>query len=441
MTAIDETHDAARRSFVQSANGHSDFPIQNLPLGIFSPASGQPRGGVAIGDQILDLEAAVASGLFAGEAAEAAEAASGSTLNAFLALGTKARRALRSRLSQLLMHGCPDQSKIEPVLHAANACRLHMPARVGDYTDFYVGIHHATNVGKQFRPDNPLLPNYKHIPIGYHGRASSVCPSGTAVRRPNGQRKAPDADAPSFGPSQRLDYELELGIWIGAGNPLGEPIAIGEAGEHVSGYCLLNDWSARDIQAWEYQPLGPFLSKNFATTISPWIVTPEALAPFRTAQPARPEGDPTPLAYLLDENDQRAGALDLELEILLLTRGMREKDLPPHRVAVSNARYMYWTVAQLVAHHTSGGCNLGAGDLLGSGTISGPTPGSVGSLLETTEGGRKPLELPSGESRRFLEDGDEVILRAHARRDGFVPIGFGECRGIILPAPAQASRA
>ena len=437
MTAIDETHDPARRSFVQSANGHADFPIQNLPLGIFSSASGEPRVGVAIGDHILDLKAAVASALFAGEAAQAAEAACGSTLNTFLALGTKARRALRNRLSQLLMHASPEQPQVEPRLHAAHACTLHMPARVGDYTDFYVGIHHATNVGKQFRPDNPLLPNYKHIPIGYHGRASSVCASGAAVRRPNGQRKAPDADAPSFGPSQRVDYVLEVGIWIGAGNRLGEPIDIGAAGEHISGYCLLNDWSARDIQAWEYQPLGPFLSKNFATTISPWIVTPEALAPFRAAQPARPEGDPTPLAYLLDANDQREGALDLDLEILLLSRGMREKGLPPHRVAVSNARYMYWTVAQLVAHHTSGGCNLGPGDLLGSGTISGPAPGSFGSLLETTEGGRKPLELPSGESRRFLEDGDEVILSARARREGFVPIGFGECRGTVAAARAR----
>jgi fumarylacetoacetase len=330
--------------------------------------------------------------------------------------------------------GSPEQPKVEPLLRAAEACTMHLPARVGDYTDFYVGIHHATNVGKQFRPDNPLLPNYKHVPIGYHGRASSICPSGVAVRRPNGQRKAPDADAPSFGPSQRLDYELELGIWIGPGNPLGEPIPIGEAGGRIAGYCLLNDWSARDIQAWEYQPLGPFLSKNFATTISPWMITPDAMAPFRTAQPARPEGDPTPLPYLLDENDQGKGALDLELEVLLLTAGMRQKGLPPQRVAVSNARHMYWTVAQLVAHHASGGCGLTAGDLFGSGTISGPAPGSFGSLLETTEGGRKPLELPSGESRRFLEDGDEVIMRARASRDGFASIGFGECRAAVRAA-------
>jgi fumarylacetoacetase len=434
MTSIDETHDSARQSFVESANGHPDFPIQNLPLGIFSAAEGEPRGGVAIGDYILDLAAAVERGLFAGETAPAAQAASGPTLNPFLALGGRARRALRKRLSELLTFGSPEQPKVEPLLRAADACTMHLPARVGDYTDFYVGIHHATNVGKQFRPDNPLLPNYKHIPIGYHGRASSICASGVAVRRPNGQRKAPDADAPSFGPSQRLDYELELGIWIGPGNPLGEPIPIGEAGGRIAGYCLLNDWSARDIQAWEYQPLGPFLSKNFATTISAWMITPEAMAPFRTAQPARPEGDPTPLPYLLDENDQREGALDLELEVLLLTAGMRQKGLPPQRVAVSNTRHMYWTAAQLVAHHASGGCGLAAGDLFGSGTISGPALGSFGSLLETTEGGRKPLELPSGESRRFLEDGDEVIMRARARRDGFASIGFGECRAAVRAA-------
>jgi fumarylacetoacetase len=333
----------------------------------------------------------------------------------------------------LLTLGFPEQAKVEMLLHAAEDCTMHMPARVGDYTDFYAGIHHATNVGK-FRPDNPLLANYKYLPIGYHGRASSICPSGSAVRRPNGQRKPPGAEAPSFEPSRRLDYELELGIWIGPGNRLGEAISIKDAGEHVGGYCLLNDWSARDVQAWEYQPLGPFLSKNFATTISAWVVTPEALTPFRTAQPARPQSDPIPLPYLLDENDQREGALDLELEVLLLTRAMQDKGLSPHRIALSNTRYMYWTVAQLIAHHTSGGCNLSAGDLFGSGTISGPAPGGFGSLLEATEGGRKPLDLPSGESRSFLEDGDAVIMRARARRDGFASIGFGECRGVIEPA-------
>ena len=288
------------------------------------------------------------------------------------------------------------------------------------------------NVGKQFRPDNPLLPNYKYVPIGYHGRASSIRPSGTPVRRPKGQSKHPDASAPSFGPSQRLDYELELGIWIGPGNALGEPIPITEAAEHVAGYCLLNDWSARDIQAWEYQPLGPFLSKNFGSTISAWIVTPEALAPFRIAQPSRPEGDPAPLPYLLDEVDQREGGLDVELEVLLLTPGLREKGLPPHRLGLSNAKNMYWTVAQMVTHHTCNGCNLQPGDLLGTGTISGPDEASCGSILEATLGGKNPIVLASGEERRFLEDGDEVILRARGHREGFAPIGFGECRATIM---------
>ncbi len=434
MTAIDETHDPARRSFVKSADGHPDFPIQNLPLGVFSRPQGELRGGVAIGAQIVDIKAAVAGGLFSGEAATAAEAATGSSLNAFLAVGSAARRAFRARLAELLTVGSPEQAKVEPLLHAAEDCTMHMPAHVGDYTDFYAGIHHATNVGRQFRPDSPLLPNYKYIPIGYHGRASSIRPSGFVVRRPNGQRKAAGAEAPSFGPSRRLDYELELGIWIGPGNRLGEPISISDAGRHIGGYCLLNDWSARDVQAWEYQPLGPFLSKSFATTISPWVVTHEALAPFRTIQPARPDGDPVPLPYLFDENDQCEGALDLELEVLLLTRAMREKGLPPHRVALSNTRYLYWTVAQLIAHHSSGGCNLNAGDLFGSGTISGPTSGSFGSLLEASEGGRSPIDLPSGESRGFLEDGDEVIMRARAHRDGFAPIGFGDCRAVIEAA-------
>jgi fumarylacetoacetase len=431
---LDHTHDPKLQSWVLSANGHSDFSIQNLPLGIFSRGGGELRGGVAIGDQILDLPAALAAGLFEGEARQAVEAGSDATLNAFLALGTGPRRALRARLSELLALGSTEQGRVESCLHAASDCTLHLPASVGDYTDFYVGIHHASNVGKQFRPDNPLLPNYKYVPIGYHGRASSIRPSGTPVRRPKGQVKSPDAPMPSFGPSQRLDYELELGIWIGRGNALGEPIPITEAAEHVAGYCLLNDWSARDIQAWEYQPLGPFLSKNFASTISAWIVTPEALAPFRIAQPARPKGDPAPLPYLLDEADQRGGGLDLELEVLLLTPGLREKGLPPHRLALSNAKNMYWTVAQMVTHHTCNGCNLQPGDLLGTGTISGPDEASCGSMLEATLGGKNPIVLASGEERRFLEDGDEVVLRARGTRPGFAPIGFGECRAIILPA-------
>ncbi|GJE79038.1 fumarylacetoacetase [Methylorubrum thiocyanatum] len=430
---LDHTHDAGLRSWVPGADDHPDFPIQNLPLGIVSPDGGVPRAGVAIGRHILDLPALLATNLLSGEAAAAVEAV-GETLNPLLALGAGPRRALRRDLSALLREGQAERRTIEPLLHEAAACRLHLPAAIGDYTDFYVGIHHAENIGRQFRPDNPLLPNYKHVPIGYHGRASSIRPSGAPVRRPSGQTKGPDADTIHFGPSQRLDYELELGVWVGPGNALGEPIAIGEAEAHIAGYCLLNDWSARDIQSWEYQPLGPFLSKNFVTTISPWIVTPEALLPFRIPQPPRPQGDPKPLAYLTDEADQRGGAFDLRLDVFLLTPGLREAGLPPHRVAVSNTRSMYWTAAQMLAHHASGGCNLRPGDLLGTGTISGPERDACGSLIEATLGGREPLQLASGEERRFLEDGDEVLLQAHGVREGFASIGFGECRGVIVGA-------
>ncbi|MCM2332037.1 MAG: fumarylacetoacetase [Pseudomonas sagittaria] len=425
-------------SWVSSANGHPDFPLQSLPLGIFSPPGQAPRGGVAIGEHILDLKVACAAGLFAGEAKVAAEAASGDSLNAFFALGAPARRALRTALIELLAEGSPAQAQMEArgeaLLPAMSACQLHLPARVGDYTDFYVGIHHANNVGKLFRPDNPLLPNYKYVPIGYHGRASTVCVSGTPVRRPLGQTMPPGQETPSFGPSKRLDYELELGIWIGQGNEMGEAIAIDEASEHIAGFCLLNDWSARDVQAWEYQPLGPFLAKNFASTVSPWVVMPEALEPFRTAQPPRPADDPQPLPYLLDAEDQAHGGFDIELEVLLLTAAMREQSLPAQRLALSNTQNMYWTVAQMVAHHSVGGCKLQPGDLFGSGTLSGPEPSQFGSLLESTFGGKQPLTLASGETRTFLEDGDEVILRARCRRAGYPSIGFGECRGVLLPA-------
>ncbi len=436
IATLDATHDPALTSWATSANGHSDFPIQNLPFGIFSRHGGAPRAGVAIGDEIFDIHAALAAGLFDGEARRAAEAASGDTLNALLALGTGPRRALRARLSEILGLGSPERAAAEPLLWWAADCTMHMPAQVGDYTDFYAGIHHATNVGQQFRPDNPLLPNYKYVPIGYHGRSSSIAVSGGDVRRPNGQRKPASETVPSFGPSRNLDYELEMGIWIGTGNAPGAPIPIGEAGDHVAGFCLLNDWSARDIQGWEYQPLGPFLAKNFATTISPWIVTPEALAPFRTAQPNRPEGDPDPLPYLSDAADQGAGALDIELEVLIETAAMKERGLPPHRLAISNARHLYWTAAQLVTHHASGGCNLRPGDLLGTGTISAPEESGFGSLLETTNGGRKPFDLPSGETRRFLEDGDTVIMRCRGRRQDYASIGFGECRATIAQGPS-----
>jgi fumarylacetoacetase len=309
-----------------------------------------------------------------------------------------------------------------------------LPAQVGDYTDFFAGIHHATNAGKLLRPDNPLLPNYKHLPVGYHGRASSVVSSGSPVRRPSGQRKGATEPAPSFGPSRSLDFELELGVWIGPGNELGTPIAVKDAADHIAGFCLLNDWSARDIQTFEYQPLGPFLGKSFCTTVSPWVITPEALAPFRMPLPRRPAGDPAPLPYLLDAEDQQAGALDIELEVCLSSLGLQAKGLPPHRIALSNAHHLYWTVAQLVAHHTCGGCNLRPGDLFGTGTISSDTREGLGSLLEISAGGRQPVELGSGEARRFLEDGDTIIMRARCAREGFAPIGFGECRGTIVPA-------
>ena len=431
VTRHDETHAPDLRSWVASAEGHADFPIQNLPLGVFSRGDSTPRGGVAIGDDVLDLLALSASGLLEGDAQVACEAAARPTLNAFLALPTASRRAFRRAVSALLADG----PRARPdLLHPARDCAMHMPARVGDYTDFYVGIHHATNVGKLFRPDNPLMPNYKWVPIGYHGRASSLRVSDAPLRRPNGQRKPPDTAEPTFGPSGRLDYELELGIWIGPGNELGAPIPIGEAGDHIAGFCLLNDWSARDFQAWEYQPLGPFLAKNFHTTISPWIVTPEALAPFRAAQPARPQGDPKPLPYLADKKDQDEGALDLEIEVVLSTKAMRERGHSPFRLSRGSSLEMYWTAAQIVAHHASNGCNLAPGDLLGTGTISSPTRDGYGSLLELTEGGKTPIELPSGEARTFLQDGDEVTLRARARRDGFACIGFGECRAVVLPA-------
>jgi fumarylacetoacetase len=433
--SIDETHHPQRASWVASAQGHSEFPIQNLPLGIISVNGGAPRGGVAIGDSIFDLQAALEAGLFSGAAELAARAASGATLNPLLALGAAPRNALRKRLSHLLAADSAERARVEKLaaklLHDAAACTLHLPAAVGAFTDFFAGIQHAANAGRRRGANPPLTPNYKYVPVAYHSRASSVIASGAPVGRPQGQRLLDKDTVPSFGPSTMLDFELELGAWIGPGNALGEPIPIARAGEHVAGLCLLNDWSARDIQRWEMQPLGPFLSKNFSTTVSCWVVTAEALAPFRIAQPARPDGDPAPLPYLWDDADQRAGAYDIELEVLLWTAGHRVKSLPPQRLALSNTHHLYWTVAQMVAHHTCGGCNLAAGDLFGSGTISAPTSSGYGSFAELSHDGQQPLALDSGETRAFLDDGDELILRAHARRDGAVSIGFGECRGRI----------
>jgi fumarylacetoacetase len=440
---IDETHDGARQSWVASANLHPEFPLQNLPFGSFSPPGnavhgGHPRGGIAIGDMIFDLRAAAEAGLFSGESERAAKAASGPALNPLMALGAGPRRALRHQVFALLAADGDGRGKAEPLaarlLHRASDCSLHLPARVGNFTDFFAGIHHATNGGRRRDPNNPLSPNYKYVPVAYHSRASSVRESNVPVRRPSGQRKLPDEAAPSFGPCRKLDYELELAIWVGPGNRQGEPIPIAAAGEHIFGVGLVNDWSARDIQQWESQPLGPFLGKSFASTVSPWIVTVEALEPFRVAQPPRPQGDPHPLPYLSDDHDQRSGAFDIALESLILTAQMRERGAPASRISHSNTTDLYWTLAQFVAHHTCGGCNLVSGDLFGTGTISGPTEESWGSLSEQSMDGSRTLTLSSGETRSFLEDGDEAIFRAHCRRDGFAPIGFGECRARIVAA-------
>lgn len=427
---IDHTHELAATSWVAGSNDHPDFPVQNLPLGVFSRMEEKRGIGSAIGDWIVDLSALSAAGLLP---SELMDALAGEDLNGLLSLPRQSRIKLRSALFALLTEQVHSKA-VRPYLHPTADCRMHLPCRIGDYTDFYVGIHHATNIGKLFRPDSPLLPNYKHVPIGYHGRASSVRISGAPVIRPKGQIKPLQAGLPDYGPSQRLDYELELGVWIAGENDLGESVPIASADARIAGLCLLNDWSARDFQAWEYQPLGPFLSKNFLTTISPWIVTAEALEPFRIAQPPRPEGDPQPLPYLWDETDQANGAFALTLEALVSTQAMRNAGLAPHRLGSGPATSMYWTAAQMIAHHTVNGCNLNPGDLLGTGTISTPDRSGLGSLMELSEGGKVAIELPSGERRCFLEDGDELILKASAARDGYRTIGFGTCTGIVRAA-------
>jgi fumarylacetoacetase len=415
---LDQTHDPGLRSWVESANEPGcDFPIQNLPLGIFKRKRGKeaPRGGVAIGDQILDLAALGIK--------------TGPSLNGLAAMGPPVWRRLRRQLSRGLSARTP-QRKFAKWLVPMRQAELFLPVAIGDYSDFFTGIHHATNMGKILRPDNPLLPNYKWLPIGYHGRSSSVVVSGNRVRRPSGQLKAADGTAPAFGPSRRLDYEAELGFVIGPGNPLGKPIGIGRALDHLFGAVLLNDWSARDIQAWEYQPLGPFLGKSFATTISPWVVTMDALAPYRCAAFRRAPGDPQPLPYLHDETDQLEGGLAVEVEMHLRSPKMKA----PARLSCGNFRDSYWTVAQMVAHHSSNGCNLRPGDLLGSGTISGASPDSLGSMMELTQGGRQALPLPGGETRTFLQDGDEIIQRGRCSREGYASIGFGEAAGVVRPS-------
>ena len=431
---LDETHDPAARSFVASAQlPGTDFPLQNLPVGVFRNGKGSPRIGVAIGSQVLDLSAAIESGRLA-VSEQVAAACSSPSLNALMRLGAAPRRALRRQVFALLREENPlatDDVTRERLLLPQSQVEMLLPAEIGDYSDFYASIDHATNVGSMFRPDNPLLPNYKWVPIGYHGRASSIVPSGTAIRRPSGQRKAPDAEAPTFGPSRQLDYELEVAAWISNGNPLGTPIPIEQAEDHLFGLSLLDDWSARDLQAWEYQPLGPFLGKSFASTVSPWIVTMEALAPFRVPAAIRPPGDPAPLPYLDSEMNRTEGAFSIALEVHLQSQAMREKNLPPLGVSRSDFRSLYWTFPQMVAHHASNGCNLRPGDLLGSGTVSGPAPENRGCLLERTWRGKEPLELPSGETRAFLEAGDEVVFTGRCEQEGFVSIGFGECRGVV----------
>ncbi|MCU1228559.1 MAG: fahA [Acidobacteria bacterium] len=411
----------ALKSWVDSANRHTDFPLENLPYGVFRVGR---RGhiGVAIGERILDLHGAFDDGLIA------EEACTRETLNELMSRGREAALALRARLMELLADGAAERQKVARHLISRKEAEMLLPCAIGDYTDFYASIQHATNVGSMFRPDNPLLPNYKYVPIGYHGRASSIVISGTPFHRPLGQTRDDATAPPIYGPSKRLDYEMEVGLFIGRGNDLGETIPIDGAESHIFGLCLVNDWSARDIQTWEYQPLGPFLAKNFATTVSPWVVTLDALEPFRVAPYARAEDDPAPLPYLSFDGDR---GINLMLEVSIKTPAMTE----PMRVSRGNFREMYWTIAQLVAHHGSNGCNLRAGDLLASGTVSGAEKESRGCLLERTWRGTEPLELPNGDRRTFLEDGDEVIMRGWCEKDG-LRIGFGECRGTVLPARA-----
>ena len=436
MHTLNETHDPALRSWVASANHvDTDFAIQNLPFAVFRRrGSGEAfRGGVAIGDQVLDLAAVAKLGLFNGTAAAAVQSGAQDKLNALMALGQAAWSALRLALSRALRAGANEQAALQACLVLQSEVEYEVPARIGDYTDFYTSVYHATNIGKQFRPDNPLLPNYKWVPIGYHGRSSSIGVSGQQFHRPQGQTMAPGATAPTLTPSKRMDIELELGVFVGSGNALGQPVPITEAEDHVFGLCLLNDWSARDLQAWEYQPLGPFLAKNFATTISPWIVTLEALVPFRTPF-TRPADDPQPLPYLDSDANRAQGAIDIQLEVGVLTPTMQAANEAPARICRTSYRHAYWTIAQMLTHHCVNGCNLQPGDLLGSGTLSGPTLDQAGALIELTQGGKNPLQLPNGESRVYLEDGDAVQLKGWCEKPGAARIGLGTCVGTVLPA-------
>jgi len=436
MSDLDHTHAADATSWVESANAsHADFPIQNLPFGRFVHGGRTPRIGVAIGDSVLDLSEAANAGLLDGLAAQ--DAAGSTSLNAVMALSTADRVALRHRLFDLLSMAADRATRdaVEERLLPMEDVELLVPADVGDYTDFYASIHHATRVGQLFRPDNPLLPNWRWIPIGYHGRASSIVPSGTPVRRPRGQlRPGEEGGSPGFGPSGRLDYELELGVFVAGENELGDTVPIDRAEDRIFGVCLVNDWSARDMQGWEYQPLGPFLGKSFATSVSPWVVTREALAPFRAPAFERPDGDPQPLPYLSDDANRRSGGVDVRLEVALHTEAMRDRGDPAEVLTEGDSLGLYWTFAQMLTHHASNGCNLRPGDLIASGTVSGPERSASGCLLELSTGGREPITLADGETRAFLEDGDEVVLSGRCEREGFRGIGFGTCTGRVLPA-------
>jgi fumarylacetoacetase len=435
--ALNATHDPRRRSWVEAANvEEADFPIQNLPFCVFrrKGANDAPRCGVGIGEHVLDV--ARCASLFSGAAAQAALSCGASQLNTLMAMDPSTVSALRAALSDLL---CASQTAHRNVVSDALVplCEvdLVLPVRIGGFTDFFASIHHASNAGRLFRPEMPLLPNYKYVPVGYNGRANSVRVSGSPVRRPHGQIRLPGQEAPVFAPARRVDHEVELGLYIGRPTSIDRPVAMDEAWQHVFGFSLLNDWSARDIQAWEYQPLGPFLAKSFATTVSPWVVTAEALWPFRTAAARREDGDPVPLPHLSSAQDRLAGALDIEIDATLLTARMAATGATPLRLSRSNVATLYWSFAQMIAHHTSNGSSLDCADLLGSGTVSGAAPDALGSLLEITRGGSAPLAIETtGEVRTFLEDGDEITLRAKCRRDGAVSIGFGACRATLLPA-------
>lgn len=436
---LNETHRSDLRSWVASANdGATDFPIQNLPYGVFQRDGEAARGGVAIGDCILDLAAALKTGLLAGEAEHAARLAAGPTLNAFMAAGPAVQSTLRRRISEILSADGRDRAKIEKLAGALlipmRDVEMKLPAAIGSFTDFLTSIYHTERGGRVTRPDNPIPAPFRHLPIAYNGRATSVRPSGEPVRRPNGQWRAPDGQV-KFGPTEQQDFELEVGLFVGRGNELGQPISIDEAPEHIFGFCLLNDWSARDIQRWE-SALGPFLSKSLSTTISCWVVTAEAMAPFRAPAFPRPTGDPPPLPYLHSRADQANGGLDLALEAYLVTPRMAREGAPPARITRTNFIHMYWTFAQMLTHHMSNGCNLMPGDLLGSGTASGPLDENRACLSEITGRGARSFTLANGETRTWLEDGDEVIFRARAERQGYVSIGFGECRSQLTPAPA-----